>query len=72
MSASNIPLFTYEDYKSWKGDWELIAGHPIAMSPSSVKQHQRVARNLVFAIMTELKKQDDCNCKLHLDSSAIF
>ena len=25
--------YTYEDYRQWKGDWELIDGVPFAMAP---------------------------------------
>ena len=28
-----IPHYTYEDYKQWKGNWELIDGTPFAMFP---------------------------------------
>ena len=28
-----IPHYTYDDWINWEGKWELIEGHPIAMSP---------------------------------------
>ena len=37
------PSYTYEDYKLWEGDWELIGGVPYAMAPSPFGKHQRVA-----------------------------
>ncbi len=37
------PSYTYEDYKLWEGDWELIEGVPYAMAPSPFGKHQRVA-----------------------------
>jgi Uma2 family endonuclease len=49
--------YTYEDYKHWKGDWELLEGVPVAMSPAPVIKHQGLAS--VFII--ELGKQlDEC------------
>jgi len=27
---------TAPDYRQWEGDWELIAGYPVAMAPSPV------------------------------------
>ena len=37
------PHYTYEDYKNWEGDWELIKGIPFAMAPSPLKTHQNLA-----------------------------
>jgi len=37
-----LPSYTYEDYKSWEGDWELINGIPYAMAPSPIKIHQKL------------------------------
>jgi len=31
--------YTYDDYKQWQGDWELIAGIPLAMSPAPTRKH---------------------------------
>ena len=33
------PHYTYDDYKNWQGDWELIRGVPYAMAPSPLKTH---------------------------------
>jgi len=33
-SAQLLPRYTYEDYKLWEGDWELLEGVPSAMAPS--------------------------------------
>lgn len=38
-----LPHYTFEDWKHWEGKWELIEGHPIAMSLNPVPRHQRVA-----------------------------
>ena len=29
-----IEYYTYDDYLLWEGDWELICGYPLMMSPS--------------------------------------
>ncbi|WPL17292.1 hypothetical protein Thiowin_02293 [Thiorhodovibrio winogradskyi] len=45
MSAvATLEYYTLDDYRHWKGDWELIHGVPLAMSPSPGVEHQRVAR----------------------------
>jgi len=33
--ASYLPHYTYEDYKHWEGDWELINGIAYAMTKVS-------------------------------------
>lgn len=61
MALSNkiIPHYTYQDYIQWEGRWELIEGHPIAMSPLPIPEHQRLSANLIYELKNEFKK----NCK---------
>jgi Uma2 family endonuclease len=54
--------YTYEDYKNWKGDWELIEGVPFAMSPSPTVKHQLVVSRIVYILNRELKKADCKGC----------
>lgn len=56
-----IPHYTYEDYILWEGNWELIDGFPIAMSPSPVPKHQRISAILITAFELALKKCTTCN-----------
>lgn len=55
-----IPLYTYEDYKRWEGDWELINGYPHAMSPSPLKKHQRVCYLFERALDDMLQADKKC------------
>ena len=49
--------YTYDDYKLWKGDWELYGGIAVAMSPAPLRKHQA----LVYEIARMLGNQlDDC------------
>lgn len=60
-----LPQYTYADYKSWEGDWELIHGIPYAMSPSAKRTHQSIARRLLRLLEDAvMQKADDCNCEL--------
>jgi hypothetical protein len=34
-----LPEYTYDDYKKWEGNWELIEGIPYAMSPPPKRKH---------------------------------
>ena len=35
-----IEYYTYDDYKHWEGDWELIRGFPVSMAPNPFRIHQ--------------------------------
>ena len=56
-----LPHYTYQDYAIWEGDWELIDGLPIAMSPSPIPKHQRISANLIMEIGIALKNCEKCN-----------
>ena len=62
-----IPHYTYEDYCQWEGQWELIDGIPIAMSPAPIPRHQRISGKLfqIFNLALEEK------CKQYLTYQAI-
>jgi Uma2 family endonuclease len=49
MSAAinYAPRYTIEDYRLWKGDWELWDGIAIAMTPSPFGRHQAILVALV-------------------------
>ncbi|BCD63157.1 hypothetical protein NitYY0826_C2054 [Nitratiruptor sp. YY08-26] len=60
MTARYIPEYTYEDYKQWEGDWELIDGVPIAMTPSPVSEHQMLLAQLAKEFVDALEECDEC------------
>jgi len=64
-----IPHYTYEDYKLWEGDWELIHGIPYAMSPSPARKHQFLGAQLINGISTALagKKKDCDECVVYYE-----
>ncbi|HEX6181218.1 MAG TPA: Uma2 family endonuclease, partial [Chitinophagaceae bacterium] len=55
QALKNIPHYTYEDYCHWEGRWQLIDGHPIAMSPLPIPKHQTVGGNLYAIFKSALK-----------------
>jgi Uma2 family endonuclease len=70
MALSNtiIPHYTYKDYVQWEGRWELIEGHPIAMSPLPIPEHQQLSANLIYEFKDGLKKKcGDCKIYSPLD-----
>jgi len=56
-----VEYYTYEDYKMWEGDWELVRGYPLAIAPSPFRKHQL----LIFEIARELANSIECeNCEV--------
>jgi len=52
-----VEYYTKDDFYSWDGDWELIYGHPYAMSPSPMVNHQFI-NGKIFRQLDE--KLDNC------------
>ena len=53
--------YTIKDYEQWEGDWELIEGMPVAMSPAPVLSHQRINFLIMMALEESLKDCDQCH-----------
>lgn len=49
----------------WEGKWELIEGFPIAMSPTPIPSHQRVAAELRTEFVLALRKSKCKNCRVY-------
>lgn len=52
-----IEFYTYDDYIQWGGNWELIGGFPMAMTPSPVINHQAITGKIMNELMNSI---DDC------------
>ncbi len=57
--------YTYEDYKQWKGDWELIEGIPFArnssmMAPAPVRKHQGLAVKIIYQLESQIQECERC------------
>ncbi len=62
------PQFTYDDYVTWEGRWELIEGMPYAMSPASALRHQIMNGNLYSIFKASLKRSGkECSVYLPVD-----
>ncbi len=60
MPALVLETYTYDDYKNWEGDWELIYGHPFAMAPSPVGKHQFIMGRLIYQL-NKILDEKECN-----------
>lgn len=62
--------YTYNDYKLWEGNWELINGYPIAMSPAPKRTHQLFSTAFAGEVRNIIKSNKlscDCNVFVELD-----
>jgi len=55
-----IEYYTYEDYKLWEGDWELIYGQAIAMAPAPVISHQMLQASILTQFYNQLEECEEC------------
>ncbi len=76
LTKEDLPAYTYEDYQSWEGDWELIEGIPYAMAPAPVKRHQMLAGYIFSEIIPSTDKCPYCDVLLDedwkLDSNTVL
>ena len=56
------PRYTYDEFKNFKGDWELIDGFLYAMAPSPFGKHQKIMKNLIIEFDKELQ---ECECDIY-------
>ena len=59
LVANSLPRYTFEDYKQWEGDWELIEGIPVAMAPSPFGIHQKTIAEILTQIINQVKNCPD-------------
>lgn len=60
-----LPHYTYEDYRRWEGQWELIDGIPYAMSPAPNIRHQRISGHL-YSLFLQALARNNCHCEVLL------
>ena len=59
MSVVALLNYTYDYYKEWEGDWELIEGIPVSMASAPLRIHQRIASELFVALNQALNEHCD-------------
>ena len=67
MALAYIEHYTYEDYKHWEGDWELIYGVPYAMAPAPVKRHQSLSTSIASQFYIQLEECKKCEVLIEED-----
>ena len=59
-----MPHYRVGDYRLWAGDWELIDGIAVAMTPSPFGRHERVVSNCVYEFMAAIERCG-CGCRVY-------
>lgn len=63
-----VPRYTLADYRQWPGDWQMIDGVAIAMTPSPFGHHERVVSRLSRALGNQFDRSDgSCEVYTNLD-----
>lgn len=65
--VQNIEYYTYDDYKEWEGDWELIDGVAYAMAPAPMRKHQAIASAIISMLYTQLEECLECEVLGEID-----
>ena len=59
---SYMPKYSFQEYKNWKDDWELIEGYPYSLMPAAGWNHNVTQSNAVQQGKNSLQKNSNCNC----------
>lgn len=67
MEISLIEAYTVADYELWEGEWELICGQPVAMTPSPGLAHQRLVAAAFRQLDAALADCSPCEVLFEID-----
>ena len=62
-----LPHYTYDDYKEWEGDWEIINGIAYAMAPAPLIEHQNISGNIHAQLQRLFAECKKCKVLLPVD-----
>lgn len=62
-----LETYTVPDYQTWEGDWELIYGQPLAMTPSPGVLHQRISSAIHAQLFSALEPCPSCEVLFEID-----
>jgi len=68
MSALDLMNYTYDDYKNWEGNWELIEGLPISMAPAPTRIHQNIATDIIYLLKSSFDEESCPKCVISFEN----
>ena len=67
LKLDDLPHYTYEEYKHWEGQWELIYGIAYAMSPMPLIRHQHISHKIAWQLEDIFQECTLCQPLLPID-----
>jgi len=73
LKLEDLPRYTYEDYITWEGDWELIDGiafsknGSVSMAPAPMIKHQSISNKIARYLDEALEDCEKCQALLPID-----
>ena len=61
-----VPRCAVEDHRQWDGDWQLIDGVAVSMSPSPLDPHERIVSRIGHAFAAAIAREE-CRCEIYYD-----
>jgi len=62
-----LPHYTYDEYRLWEGEWELIDGIAYAMAPAPLIAHQKISQRIARYLDEALESCEGCQALLPVD-----
>ncbi len=62
-----LPHYTYDDYKEWKGDWEIIHGIPYSKALTHTIRHQTISGSIARYLYEAIIECEACQALLPVD-----
>jgi Uma2 family endonuclease len=67
LKIEDLPSYTYDDYKNWEDNWELIYGIAYAMSPAPLIKHQHISSKISWELQNIFKNCKKCQVLMPVD-----
>jgi Uma2 family endonuclease len=67
LKIEDLPSYTYDDYKNWEDNWELIYGIAYAMSPAPLIKHQHISSKISWELQNIFKNCKKCQVLMPID-----
>jgi len=59
--------YNYDDYRLWDGDWELLDGVAVAMSPAPMINHQMISAEILYNFRSNIEECPECAVASEID-----
>ncbi len=67
LKLEYLPHYTYENYKEWEDNWELIYGVAYNMSPAPMIKHQSISNKIAWQLQELFRECETCQSLLPVD-----